>query len=61
MIVRLLWFTGVFCLFGWIGAHWDGYPTAIPRIDPAAVLPFDPAATIARPFHALWLVFKGHG
>jgi hypothetical protein len=51
MIVRLLWFAGVFCLFDWIGAHWGAYP--------AVVLPFDPAATIARPFHELSLVLKG--
>ncbi len=52
MILRLFWFAGVFCVFEQIGAHWGAPPTV-------AVLPFDPAATITRPFHELWLVFKG--
>jgi hypothetical protein len=59
MIARLLWFGSVFCLSAWIGAHWDGHAAAVPPLDPAAVLPFDPAKTITRPFHELWLALKG--
>jgi hypothetical protein len=60
MIVRLLWFAGVFGLSVWIGAHWDGRLAAIPP-DPAAVLPFDPAAILTRPFHELAQVLGRRG
>jgi hypothetical protein len=61
MIVRLLWFAGVFGLSVWIGAHWDGRLAAVPPPDPAAVLPFDPAAIITRPFHELVRALGGRG
>jgi hypothetical protein len=49
MIMRILWFGGVFCLFAWIGAYWDGFPTAIqPPFDPTAAI-----SVIERPFHEL--------
>jgi hypothetical protein len=53
--VRILWFGSVFCLSAWIGAHWDGHLGAVHAMDPSAVLPFDPAKIITRPFHELWL------
>ena len=51
MTLRLFWFAGVFCLSAWLGAHWDGSAVAARPADAAAVLPFDPAAIIGRPFH----------
>jgi hypothetical protein len=61
MIMRCLWFAGVFGLSVWMGAHWDGSAAAAPPFEPAAVLPFDPAAIITRPFHAIWLVLSRGG
>jgi hypothetical protein len=61
MILRTLWFASVFGLFVWVGAHWDGSAAAAPRFDPPAVLPFDPARIITRPFHELWLVLTRDG
>jgi len=54
MILRILWFGSVFCLFAWIGGHWGGYPAAIRPFDPSAAL-----SAIARPFHELVLVLNG--
>jgi hypothetical protein len=61
MILRILWFAGVFGLSVWLGAHWDGSAAAVPPLDPAAVLPFDPAKIITSPFHRIWLVLTGGG
>ncbi len=54
MIGRILWFGSVFCLFGWIGAHWDGYPAAVPSFDPTA-----PVSQITRPLHELTRALTG--
>jgi hypothetical protein len=52
MILRLLWFAGVFGVSVFVGAHWD-VRVAAPRPDATAILPFDPAAVITQPFHEI--------
>jgi hypothetical protein len=52
MSLRLIWFAGVFAVAAFIGAHWDARP-AVPAPDARAILPFDPAEIITKPFHEI--------
>ena len=55
MILRILWFGGVFCAFALIGAHRGDYAIGVRPPDPTAV-----TSAISRPFNELVDALNGH-